>query len=81
MAVTKSPPWFGQKIPDRLRVVAAQRLAGEDDHAGVDILGVDARLLVGVVDDDAKLQVVDPLLALIRVSATGERNSVSRPTT
>ena len=34
---------LGQQARDRLGVVAAQRLAGEDHHAGVDVLGVDAR--------------------------------------
>ena len=31
---------LGQQARDRLRVVAPQRLAGEDHHAGVDVLGV-----------------------------------------
>ena len=65
MAVTKSPPCSASRLRDRLRVVAPQRLAGEDHHAGVDVLGVERGLLVGVVDDGAELDVVDPLLALI----------------
>ena len=34
---------LGQQAGDRLGVVAAQRLAGEDHHAGVDVLGARCR--------------------------------------
>ena len=35
---------LGQQAGDRLRVVAPQRLAGQDHHAGVDVLGVERGL-------------------------------------
>ena len=53
-------------LGDRLGVLAPQRLAGEDDGAGVDVVGVDARLGVGAVDDLAHRPLVDSLLALVR---------------
>ena len=56
---------LGEQARDRLRVVAPQRLAGEDHHAGVDVLGIDAGVAIGVADDRAQPRVVDALLALI----------------
>jgi hypothetical protein len=61
---------LGQHRGDALRILAAQRLAGEDHHAGVDIVGMDAGGHVGVVDDLAEFLVVDALFALVR----GERH-------
>src|SRR5215831_2923384 len=55
-----------QQGGDRLGILAAQRLAGEDDHAGVDILWLDARRRIGLVDDGAERGVVDALIARIR---------------
>ena len=57
---------LGQEPRDRLGVLAAQRLTGEDDHAGVDVLRLDAGGRVGLIDDGAELAVVDALVALIR---------------
>src|SRR5262245_39323026 len=54
-----------QQGGDRLGILAAQRLAGEDDHAGVDILWLDARRRIGLVDDGAERGVVDALVARI----------------
>ena len=54
-----------QDLGDALRVLAAQRLAGEDHHAGVDLVGMQAGGVIGVVDDGAELCVVDALLALV----------------
>ena len=56
---------LGQDLGDALRVLAAQRLAGQNDHAGVDIVGMQIGGVIGVVDDGAELFVVDALLALI----------------
>ena len=56
---------LGQDLGDALRVLAAQRLAGENDHAGVDVVGMQIGGVIGVVDDGAELFVVDALLALI----------------
>jgi len=50
---------------DGLRILAAQRLAGEDHRAGVDIVGVDAGGMIGVVDDGAELRLVDVFFAAI----------------
>ena len=57
---------LGDDGGDRLRVLAPQRLAGEDHRAGVDRIRVDAGGSVGVVDDGAELGLVDVLLAAIR---------------
>jgi hypothetical protein len=45
---------LGQNAGNAFGIVAAQRLAGEDHHAGVDVVGVEARRPVGVVDDLAE---------------------------
>ena len=45
---------LGEQLGDRLGVLAPQRLAGEDDRAGVDILGLEAGARVGIVDDRTK---------------------------
>ena len=42
-----------QQLGDALRVLAPQRLAGEDHRAGVDLGGIEPGGLVGVVDDRA----------------------------
>ena len=55
----------GQQAGDRLRVLAPQRLAGEDHDAGVDVVGMQARGLVGLIDDGAERRVVDALFALV----------------
>ena len=49
-----------------LRVLPPQRLAGEDDDAGVDVVRVHAGRRVGRVDDLAEAAIVDALLALVR---------------
>ena len=54
-----------QHAGNRLRVVAPQRLAGQDHHAGVDVVGCDGGRAVGLVNDGAKLRIVDALLALV----------------
>src|SRR5205823_3858495 len=45
---------LGQDFGDALRVLAPQRLAGEDYRAGVDLVGMQARGLVGLIDDAAE---------------------------
>ena len=56
---------LGQDLGDALRVLAAQRLARKNNHAGIDLVGMQAGRVIGVVDDGAELFVVDALLALI----------------
>ena len=56
---------LGDQGRDRLGVVAAERLAGQDHDAGVDLVRTDARRRIGVVDDGAELRLVDALLARI----------------
>jgi hypothetical protein len=75
VAQTKSPPFsammsaialaFSDDVGDRLGVLAAQRLTGEDHCAGIDRIRVDAGGGIGVVDDVAELDLVDVLLAAI----------------
>ena len=60
---------LGQQSGDRLGVLAPQRLAGEDDHAGVDVAGPNARRLVGTIDDGAERGIVDARLVAIGASA------------
>jgi hypothetical protein len=57
---------LGQDLGDALGVLAAQCLAGEDDDAGIDVVGMQFGGVIGFVDDGAELFVVDALLALIR---------------
>ena len=52
-----------QQPGDGLGILAPQRLAGEDDHAGVDVPGLYARRRIGLIDDDAERGVVDTLVA------------------
>ncbi len=56
---------LGQDAGDALRVLAPQRLAGQDHGAGIDIVGMQARARIGVVDDLAERRIVDALLALV----------------
>ena len=56
----------GEKVGDRFRIFPAQCFAGEDDCAAVDLVRMEARTLIGVVDDVAQRAIVDALLALIR---------------
>ncbi len=56
---------LGQQSGDGLGVLAPQRLAGEDDHAGVDVAGPNARRLVGTIDDGAERGIVDARLVAI----------------
>ena len=56
---------LGEEPRDRLGVLAPQRLAGEDDDAGVDILRLDAGRRIGLVDDAGERAVVDALVALV----------------
>ncbi len=56
---------LGENFSDAFRVFAAQRLAGEDDHAGIDLVRREACGAIGVVDNVAQLLVIDALLALI----------------
>ena len=57
---------LGKDRRDALRVLTPQRLAGENDHAGIDVVRMELRSIVGVVDDGAELGIVDALLALVR---------------
>ena len=52
-----------QQCGDGLGILAPQRLAGEDDHAGVDIAGLHARRRIGLIDDGPERGVVDALVA------------------
>ena len=53
-------PLGGEKVRDGARIVAADRLAGQDDGTGVDVLGTEARCRIRVVDQTAEgLIVVD----------------------
>ena len=56
---------LGDERGDCLRILAPQRLAGQDHHAGVDVGRIDAGGRIGLVDDGAELGAVDPLLARI----------------
>ena len=58
--------FFGQQFGDGLRIFAAQRLAGEDHHAGVDVVRPQFGGGVGLIDDGAKARAVDVLLAQVR---------------
>ena len=55
-----------EDVGDGLGVLAAQRLAGEDNRAGVHIVRMDAGRPVGGVDDAPDGLIVDALLALVR---------------
>ena len=59
------PAHLRNHVGDRLGVLAAQRLAGEDHGAGVDLVGMDAGRFVGRVDDVAHGALVDARLALV----------------
>ena len=54
-----------QQSGDRLRILPPQRLAGENNDAGVDFLGLEAGGLIGAVDDGAERCLVDALVARI----------------
>ena len=56
---------LGQDLGDALRVLAPQRFAGENDDAGIDLVGRQAGRDIGIVDDVAELLVVDALFALV----------------
>ncbi len=56
---------------DRFGVLAAQRFAGQNHHAGVDVVGVQPRAVVRVVDDRAEARLVDALLARVRRERDG----------
>ena len=57
---------FREQLADRLRVLAAQCLAGEDHGAGVDGVWVQASGDVGVLDDGADRLLVDAHLVEVR---------------
>jgi hypothetical protein len=59
------PAFLGEQRRDRLRVLPAQRLAGENHHAGIDLVGMQPCLGVGLVDDLRQPLVVYPLLVTI----------------
>ncbi len=54
-----------EQLADRLRVLAAQRLAGEDHRAGIDLIGMDAGAGVGILDDLADGILVDAHIARV----------------
>ena len=56
---------LGQDLGDALRVLAPQRFAGENDDAGIDVVGRQVGRDIGIVDDVAELLVVDALFALV----------------
>ncbi len=49
----------GEQVGDGARVVAPDRFAGENDRAGVDLRGSEARFLVGGVNQTAERLIVD----------------------
>jgi len=57
---------FREELADRLRVLAPQRLAGEDHRAGVDRIGMQPGGCVRVLDDLADGGLVDAHLARVR---------------
>jgi len=59
------PAMLGEDIGDRLGILLAQRLAGEYDHPRIDVVRVQLRPRIGVVNDAAQRRIVDPLLALV----------------
>ncbi len=59
------PDLIGEHVCDRLGVLAPQRLAGQDDGAGIDVVGMDVRRRVSIVDDCAERALVDARLALV----------------
>ena len=52
-----------QQAGNRFGILPAQRLAGQNDDAGVDLLRLDAGGRVGLVDDAAERRIVDALIA------------------
>ena len=52
-----------QHSGDGFGILAPQRLAGQDHDAGIDVVGMDFRGVIGVVDDGAELGFVDALFA------------------
>src|SRR6266853_116743 len=44
---------------------APERLAGEDDDAGVDVVGLHARRRIGLVDDGRERGIVDALVVVL----------------
>src|SRR5713101_237908 len=54
-----------EEARDGLGVLAPQCFAGEDHDAGVDVVGMQLRIGVRLVDDRAQRHVIDALLALI----------------
>ena len=57
---------IGHPLGDRLGILPAQRLAGQYDDACNDVVRMQPRRRVGIVDDPAQRRIVDPLLALVR---------------
>ena len=57
---------FGQDRRDRLRVLAPQRLTGQDHGTGVNVVGMQAGALVGLIDNGAQRRFINTGLALIR---------------
>src|SRR5262245_45501644 len=58
--------FLGEQRRDRLGVLPAQRLPGQDHHAGIDLVGMQPGLRVGLVDDFRQPLVVDPFLVAVR---------------
>jgi len=67
---------FGQDPGDRLGIFPAQRLAGENDDAGIDILCPNSSLMIGRIDDRTQSRVVDAMFVVIRRQA--DRRFVER---
>src|SRR5260370_18731052 len=59
------PALLSEQNGNRLGIIAAQRLASEDDHTCVDVLCLYAGRFVSIVDDCTKRGVVDALVARI----------------
>jgi len=59
-------PHFREELGDGLRVFPAQCLPGQDHRPGVDLVRVQARRLVCVIDDPAERLLVDPYVVDVR---------------
>jgi hypothetical protein len=56
---------LGKDLGDALRVLAPQRFTGQNDDAGIDLVGRQGGRGIGIVDDGAELGVIDAFLVLI----------------
>ena len=57
---------IGHPLGDRLGILPPQHLARQYDNARIDVVRMQPRPRIGVVDDPAQRRIVDPLFALVR---------------